>query len=336
MSDLMRKHDIGDQSIYSRRPYQRWVQEDYLSNSHAEWMQPALRFFRRSWSIFVAITATVLLVAWEIGVLAGESSDSADNPSGVLRASIIDTIAPTPNITSNDSAHEGWPFSLMITFSEPVTGFDLHDVLVRNGNVQNLEGTGANYIATLTPRTRGTMIVEIDAGAAKDYSGNQSAAAPRYDVIVDVAPSGSPLTRRVLWIFALVTTAVAVLSGIFFFSGDPKQDEDFFESERHDIIFLLVLALMLVVWIIIIVQVSIEYDLSPFEIVILVVCAVLTLLFILVYVAIMSPDEHGTFNIAVILVGSLLLGSIMLYFHNASGLPYDYLIPRAYEKGLYE
>ena len=100
-----------------------------------------------------------------------------------------DTMAPTVTITSDASEPVSGPFSVTITFSEPVTGFELADLVVGNGSASELQGSEATYMATVTPTASGAVTVDIAAGAAEDGAGNPSAAADQFSITVD---TGAP------------------------------------------------------------------------------------------------------------------------------------------------
>ena len=55
----------------------------------------------------------------------------------------------------------GGPFSITVTFSESVTGFELDDLVVGNGSASDLQRSGASYTATVTPAASGTVTVDI-------------------------------------------------------------------------------------------------------------------------------------------------------------------------------
>ena len=113
-----------------------------------------------------------------------------------------DTTSPTVAISSDANAPVTGPFSLAITFSEPVTGFELEDLVVANGSASEPQGNDATYAATITPEASGTVTVDIPAGAAQDSAGNHSASADQFSILANLAPvSGSftddPLQPRV-------------------------------------------------------------------------------------------------------------------------------------------
>ncbi len=91
-------------------------------------------------------------------------------------------------ITSAASEPVTGPFTVTVTFSERVTGFELADLVVGNGSASELQGDGAGYTATVTPAASGTVTVDIVAGAADDSAGNPSAAADQLSITADLTP----------------------------------------------------------------------------------------------------------------------------------------------------
>ena len=99
-----------------------------------------------------------------------------------------DTTPPTVTIGTTASAPVNGPFSLTLTFSEPVTGFELKDLVVGNGSATELQGSDASYVATITPVASGPVTVDIPAGAAEDTAGNPSVAAAQFSITADLMP----------------------------------------------------------------------------------------------------------------------------------------------------
>ena len=99
-----------------------------------------------------------------------------------------DTTSPAVAISSDASAPVTGPFSIAIAFSEPVTGFELEDLVVGNGSASELQGNNATYTVTITPEASGTVTVDIAAGAAQDSAGNPSAAADQFSIVADLTP----------------------------------------------------------------------------------------------------------------------------------------------------
>ena len=99
-------------------------------------------------------------------------------PSGTL----------TVTIASAASEPVSGPFLITVTFSEPVTGFELQDLVVGNGSASELQGNQASYTATATPTASGAVTVDIATGAAEDSAGNPSAAANEFSITADLTP----------------------------------------------------------------------------------------------------------------------------------------------------
>ena len=97
-----------------------------------------------------------------------------------------DTTSPAVAISSDASAPVTGPFSIAIAFSEPVTGFELEDLVVGNGSASELQGNNATYTVTITPEASVTVTVDIAAGAAQDSAGNPSAAADQFSIVADL------------------------------------------------------------------------------------------------------------------------------------------------------
>ena len=128
-----------------------------------------------------------------VDIAAGAAEDSAGNPSAAADqfspiTADTDTAAPTVTITSDASEPVSGPFPVTVTFSEPVTGFELADLVVGNGSASELQGSEATYMATVTPTASGTVTVDIAAGAAEDSAGNPSAAADQFSITADLTP----------------------------------------------------------------------------------------------------------------------------------------------------
>ena len=75
-----------------------------------------------------------------------------------------DAMSPTVVISSDASAPVTGSFSIALAFSEPVTGFELEDLVVGNGRASELQGNNATYTATITPEASGTVTVDIAGG----------------------------------------------------------------------------------------------------------------------------------------------------------------------------
>ena len=132
----------------------------------------------------------------------GLSVDSAERAAleallsgggAVLNCVNADTTSPTVVINSDASAPVTGPFPIAIAFSDPVTGFELEDLVVGNGSASQLQGSQASYTATITPEASGTVTVDIAAGVAQDSAGNPSAAADQFSIVADL--TSVPMNR---------------------------------------------------------------------------------------------------------------------------------------------
>ena len=74
-------------------------------------------------------------------------------------------------------------FDVTVSFSEEVTGFVPADVAVAGGTVA-VSGSGAHYVARVTPTGSGTVTVQVPAGVVQDDAGNGNEASARLSVPV--------------------------------------------------------------------------------------------------------------------------------------------------------
>ncbi len=120
-----------------------------------------------------------------------------------------DTTSPTVAISSDVSTPVTGPFPITIAFSEPVTGFELEDLVVGNGSASELQGTEATYMATITPEASGTVTVDIAAGAAEDSAGNPSDAADQFSIAANLTPVPAlPITGAIALAVLLLSASL--------------------------------------------------------------------------------------------------------------------------------
>ena len=91
-----------------------------------------------------------------VDIAAGAAQDSSGNPSAAADQFSItaNTAAPTVTITSSASEPVTGAFSIAVTFSEPVNGFELADLVVGNGNASGLLRTTPGHGAPRPPPVR--------------------------------------------------------------------------------------------------------------------------------------------------------------------------------------
>lgn len=111
----------------------------------------------------------------------GHASVAAEQLSilfdGTPPGAVLATTASDPTNAS--------PIPVTITFSEPVIGLELSDVIVGNGTAGNLAGSGDTYTIDVTPSADGMVTVNVAAGAAADAGGNVNTAPVQLAVVYD-------------------------------------------------------------------------------------------------------------------------------------------------------
>ena len=145
-----------------------------------------------------AVTFAVGESSRTVTVTAHVDADSADEQVdltlGTLPAGVTGGATATTEVTLSDKdpltvrligpagLQEG-PFDVAVVFSEEVTGFDAADVTVNDSTV-TVTGSGADYVATITPSFSGTVTVQVGAGAVQDNAMNSNEASEPYTVEV--------------------------------------------------------------------------------------------------------------------------------------------------------
>lgn len=146
-----------------------------------------------------------------VDIAPGAAQDTAGNASAAaVRFSITaDTASPTVTITSTASAPVTGPFPVTVTFSEPVTGFELADLVVGNGSASDMQGSEATYMATVTPTASGSVTIDVAAGAAQDIAGNLSEAADQFSITAELMPVPALPVAGVLVLSLLLLVSAA-------------------------------------------------------------------------------------------------------------------------------
>lgn len=113
---------------------------------------------------------------------------------------VIDTTAPTVALsTSVSTPTNASPFTVTVTFSEPVSGFDLTDVTVGGvdgttlGNLQTSDNT--TFTFEVTPGAEGRVLLTVHAAAASDAASNlNSAQSNTLDITYDTTVPALEIT----------------------------------------------------------------------------------------------------------------------------------------------
>lgn len=122
-------------------------------------------------------------------IAAGVAQDSAGNGNTAASAlsRVFDGTDPGVTISSTATDPTGTsPVPITVTFSEPVSGFDLGDVVVTDGVPSGLTGSGATYSFSVTPNSGATLVrVDVSAGGVLDGAGNANTAATQFTINFD-------------------------------------------------------------------------------------------------------------------------------------------------------
>ena len=118
------------------------------------------------------------------------------DPAGNTGADATDTatkdaIGPSATLVGPAAAQSD-PFTVTLTFSEPVTGLALTSVSLVNGTASALTGSGDSYSFTVTPDHDGPVEIALDAAAAIDAATNPSLAAAAITVTADLTGTPNP------------------------------------------------------------------------------------------------------------------------------------------------
>lgn len=92
--------------------------------------------------------------------------------------------------TSEDSPTSLTSIPLAITFSRDVTNFDVSDLVVSNGSVNNFSGDGSEYSAIIVPTVSGNVTVDLPANVVDDAvdSSVKNPAASQLSIEFDATP----------------------------------------------------------------------------------------------------------------------------------------------------
>ena len=116
-----------------------------------------------------------------VNTVAVYAEDEAGNASGTSTyAWTLDTVKPTVRLSSNtpNPFNASDDFIVNVTFSEPVTNFTSESVIVVNGKVGSVAGSGDGYTITVIPENVGEGSIEVQvcvpADVAADAAGNRN------------------------------------------------------------------------------------------------------------------------------------------------------------------
>ncbi len=122
-----------------------------------------------------------------INIAAGVASDAQGNPNiaAAEAETTFDDAGPELQIVGVPSEVRA-PFVARFVFSEPVTGFELGDIVVSGGQATDFSGSGMEFQARILPDANARRLsIEVAAGVATDEVGNGNQAASRTGIAVD-------------------------------------------------------------------------------------------------------------------------------------------------------
>ncbi|MEQ9407208.1 MAG: Ig-like domain-containing protein, partial [Fuerstiella sp.] len=95
---------------------------------------------------------------------------------------IVERVAPVPVISAT-LAGTNAVSEITVDFGEPVSGFDVTDLVISNGTASHLTTADSTvYTFRLTPDSDAAIAVNLPSGATTDIAGNSSSAAAQFDI----------------------------------------------------------------------------------------------------------------------------------------------------------
>ena len=141
-------------------------------------------------------------VALSITSFTGTVSDVAGNAGNVTSVSsslanvLLDTVRPSVSMRG-PTGEASEAFDVTITFSESVNQFSPGDLVIANGSLDRLQGSGTSYTARINSGNEaGEVVVHLNANVALDAAGNGNSAASSLRVGVDHVGPGVSIVRR--------------------------------------------------------------------------------------------------------------------------------------------
>ncbi|RQP16956.1 MAG: gliding motility-associated C-terminal domain-containing protein [Parapedobacter sp.] len=95
-------------------------------------------------------------------------------------------VHPSVALSTEATSHVNTPFTLVVTFDEPVTGFAVGDITASNATVSNLQTTDhITYTALVTPTADGTVSIQVPADVAQNVGNNGNTASNMLSLAYD-------------------------------------------------------------------------------------------------------------------------------------------------------
>ena len=155
-----------------------------------------------------------------IQVSAGAVKDKAENenPASTTYSVRVNLTRPTVEITNVPTDPQNSAFSVTITFSKLVTGFEVGDIVLGgtgDASVTALTGSEGIYTATITPIRSGEVSIQVRPNAARDSGNRGNIASSTHTVSADltrptVTITDVPTTTQSGWFTLTITFSEAV------------------------------------------------------------------------------------------------------------------------------
>ena len=95
-------------------------------------------------------------------------------------------VHPSVALSTEATSPVNTPFTLVVTFDEPVTGFAVGDITASNATVSNLQTTDhITYTALVTPTADGTVSIQVPADVAQNVGNNGNTASNMLSLAYD-------------------------------------------------------------------------------------------------------------------------------------------------------
>ena len=123
--------------------------------------------------------------SYEFSITVTDLAGNISTPSGTVPL-IIDSVNPDVTLATAGGSLQSGVIAITITFTEDVTGFDVTDLTVGNGDAGNFQTVSASdYTANITPVADGEVTVDIIADVANDIADNGNTAAQQLSITND-------------------------------------------------------------------------------------------------------------------------------------------------------
>ncbi|MGK4567508.1 beta strand repeat-containing protein [Flavobacterium sp. 3HN19-14] len=150
-------------------------------------------------------------------VFQNSAVDVAGNGNTFASFNIVsDRTRPTVTISSPQTSPTSTnPFTINITFSESVTGFDVSDITTTgSGSLSGFSGSGANYSVNFTASGNGNKTFNIAQNKAIDAAGNNNFAAAQFSMAYVAQCSQNTVWNGLFWTNGdPIATQPAIISG---------------------------------------------------------------------------------------------------------------------------